>query len=195
MGSAVMNVQRAIWCLTLVAAFSVADDDGWLVLSGRVTDVRDGNNLRVTDAEGVVSLVTLAGLDAPELGQTGGKEARDRLVELVKDKNVRIIHRFVDNRGRTLGKVYVGDTFVNKILLSEGLAWRLDPDGDTPELEGLQEKAQEDKLGIWKNGTKVVPPWFWRRGTFSYREGMENRKPKAFPRSRSTNKPQGIGYP
>jgi hypothetical protein len=89
----------------------------------------------------------------------------------------------------------VGAIFVNRALLEEGLAWWRDPDGDAPELEGLQAKAQAARIGIWKHGVKIVPPWCWRRGDFSYRKGMETQKPKAFPRFRSTNKPQGVGYP
>ena len=167
----------------------------WLVLHGTVTRVKDGNNLTVVDDEGIASQVRLVGIDAPELTQPGGRDAWLRLRELVADRTVRVVHRYADHRGRTLGKVHAGDTYVNEVLLREGRAWRRDPDGDTPELAGLQAEARKERRGIWKNGTEVVPPWFWRRGTFFYREGMEDEKPQSFPRSRSSNKPRTIGYP
>ena len=165
---------------------------GWLRLEAVATTVYDGNNLKVVDDRGVVNLVCLSGSDAPEMTQPKGPDARKRLVELVNGKSVVILHRWFDSRGKILGRVYVGDVFVNGALLEEGLAWFYDPDDDNPELEAVAEKARAEKVGLWKDANPV-PPWWWRKGFFRYKPGMEGEFPKLFPRYRSTNEPETIG--
>ncbi len=192
-----MKCRLRIACLLLSALSTAAEprNEGWLTLYARVLEVKDGNNLRVIDPERCVHQVRLAGLDAPELSQSYGMDAKKRLKELVLKKNVRIVHRWFDERGRILGKVYIGDVWANEALVREGLAWFYDPDGDAPELEKAKREAKAGRKGLWR-ATNPVPPWWFRRGSMSYRPGMENRYPRVYPRKRSSNKRAllGVGY-
>jgi len=163
----------------------------WLELHATVTDVKDGNNMRVLDRRGFVHQVRLSGSDAPEMTQAGGKGARDRLRDLVLRKLVRIEHRYFDVRGRILGKVYVGDVWVNRLLVTEGLAWFRDPDGDCPELAKAAEDAKAAGHGIWKQSSPV-PPWQWRAGARIARPERERDSMPRFPRSQSSNEPKLI---
>jgi endonuclease YncB( thermonuclease family) len=164
----------------------------WLELNAGVTNVYDGNRLRVVDYKGTVHLVRLSGSDAPELGQPGGIEARKRLRELIDGQTVRIVHRYFDARGRILGKIYVDRIWANKVLVEEGLAWYFDPDDDAPELRALERKARERKKGIWRRSAPI-PPWHWRRGVRVPRPGLENERPRPLKRSPSTNDRPLIG--
>ena len=175
----------------------------WLELQAIVTDVLDGDNLRVVDRRRVVHLVRLSGIDAPELSQLGGKAARDRLRELVLEKKIRIEHRYFDQKGRLLGRVFLpepkGDTgekniWVNRIMLEEGHAWFADPDGDAPELEAVESEARRENRGIWKR-SNPIPPWYWCRGVRIMRDEPVRPPRPRFPRYQSANEPKLLGGP
>jgi endonuclease YncB( thermonuclease family) len=177
----------------LCLALGAAEPPAWLELEAVVTDVRDGNQLRVVDGKGTVHLVRLAGCDAPELAQPAGVEARNRLRDLVRNKTVRIVHRYFDEAGRILGKVYADEVWVNEALVRDGLAWFADPDEDAPELGAVAREAQTAKTGLWRQ-TEPVPPWLWRRGARSVKPDTDlSPPPRVFPRSPSTNDRALIG--
>ena len=190
---------RVAWVLLIAladvparAARTLGPKARWLELHATVTDVKDGNNMRVLDRRGFVHQVRLSGSDAPEMTQPGGKEARDRLRDLVLRKVVRIEHRYFDIRGRILGKVHVGDVSVNRQLVAEGLAWFRDPDGDCPELAKVAEDAKAAGHGIWRQSSPV-PPWQWRAGARIARTERGRDSRARFPRSQSSNEPKLIG--
>ncbi|OGV65908.1 MAG: hypothetical protein A3K19_07870 [Lentisphaerae bacterium RIFOXYB12_FULL_65_16] len=189
--------RAVLWAVLLGCLASAAADapppPAWLELEAVVTLVKDGNQLRVVDGKGIVHLVRLTGCDAPELTQPSGLEARDRVRKLVLNQTVRITHRYFDEAGRILGKVYVGQTSVNEALVRDGLAWFADPDQDGPELEPLAREAQAAKTGLWQK-TDPVPPWLWRRGVRTIKADTDlTPPPRTFPRSPSTNDRPTIG--
>ncbi len=117
-------MEKILQIMFLLLALNVSATEkevlNWLVLQAYVTDVKDGNSLQVIDRKGTVHQVRLAGVDAPELTQPSGVDARNRLRELVLKKMVTIVHRFFDFEGRLLGRVMLGEQCVNAILASEG---------------------------------------------------------------------------
>src|SRR5687767_8886939 len=70
----------------LVAALPALAADSF---TGKVTDVSDGDTLVIGNG-GRVRVVQLAGIDAPELTQEYGKDARDFVKELTKGKRVSV---------------------------------------------------------------------------------------------------------
>lgn len=98
----------------------------WHILFRRghlVTRVIDGDTIEVS-INGKLEIVRYILIDAPELGTLDGeraKRANQRLVDgqrvnLVSDKGDR------DRYGRLLRYVYVGNRFVNKVMLQRGHA-------------------------------------------------------------------------
>ena len=89
-------------------------------------DIDMGRRLRTDDS------IRLYGINAPELSQAGGREARDYLRTLCpKDSEVRIrtFKNAEDKYGRWLGKVYIVSSInqtnavcVNDLLVSSGHA-------------------------------------------------------------------------
>lgn len=131
-------------------------------LDGVVERVIDGDTVQLTTGERVRYLL----VDTPEIGDTVEKhecfaaEARElnrylvqgREVELEYDDNL-----CVDQYGRALPYVWLGDRLVNEILVERGYArvlvvrpqnhpgpYRLEDD-----LLALEAKAQEEKRGLW----------------------------------------------
>lgn len=67
--------------------------------------------------------IKLWGIDTPEYPKGClSKRAKDRLEELVLAKKVRLEEQGKDNFGRTLAKVWQDNLFINKVLVTEGLA-------------------------------------------------------------------------
>lgn len=182
--------------LSLSVAAAAGPDAGppWLQLEARVTAVKDANNITAVDAKGTVHLIRLAGCDAPERIQVYGREAYERLKTLVLDRDIRVWHRFADIRGRTLGHVYVGEKWVNRLLVAAGLAWYYDPDRDAKPLAQVERDARRERQGLWRR-SKPIPPWHWRRGTRAWSADLEEQRPRPYPRSRSSNDRRLLGYP
>lgn len=163
----------------------------WLRLDAHVDRVVDGNNVRVHDHNNYLIQICLLGSDAPELGQPVGVEARNRLRELIEGRDVVVVHRFVDVAGRTLGSIYIDSTWVNRLLVEEGLAWYFDPYNEVPQLKAFEALAKEQKKGLWQ-ADRPIPPWFWRRGMTTWRDEMAEATLHVYPRFPSTNEPRGV---
>ncbi|OXS27893.1 MAG: hypothetical protein BCS36_11235 [Desulfovibrio sp. MES5] len=71
-----------------------------------------------------------------------------------------------DRYGRTVGVVILPDgASLQERLVSEGLAWvwpRYCKQAFCREWEELEEAAQREKRGLWRDETPI-PPWGWRR--------------------------------
>ena len=68
--------------------------------------------------------IRLRGLNAPELSEPGGFEARQRLAELLSQGNMRLVPHGLDIYGRMLADVFISDRNVADIMTSEGFAKR-----------------------------------------------------------------------
>lgn len=135
-------------------------------LRGVVVRVVDGDTIAVQSGE-EIHRVRLSGIDAPELAQSFGKEARASLAGLVQGKAVVIVWSKKDGYGRLLGTVLVGSSNVNLELIRSGAAWYFKRyASDVPEIERLQYEAAEiearqAKRGLWQQ-QQAMPPWEWR---------------------------------
>lgn len=111
-----------------------------------VLSVYDGDTIILENKE----RLRLRQLDAPELNFCGGKEAKAALEKLVSGKKVRITGQIPDQQGRGMAFVYVGDTLVNKELLTKGLVrFHHDTTALNDELKTVADAAKEQKLGIF----------------------------------------------
>lgn len=64
--------------------------------------------------------VRLQHLDAPELSEDRGADAKRRLSELLRKGQVTLVRRAVDAYGRIIADVFVDDENVAEILRQEG---------------------------------------------------------------------------
>ena len=134
------------------------------VLTGKCAYVQDGDSLKfIPDGETEEIRVRLYGIDAPEKGQEFSGQSREQLRKLTLKKSIRVVVQDTDRYGRYIGKVYVGNTYVNKEMLRAGLAWYYGHHADSSkdaDLEKAQQAARQAKKGLWSSADAVNPRAF-----------------------------------
>jgi len=121
-----------------------------------VTRVVDGDTIEV-EMNGLVHDVRYIGVNTPESDQTCGSEATAANVALVEGQTVMMVKDVseVDQYGRLLRYVYVGDTFVNAELVAQGFAEAVQypPDvAHADDFANLEMLAEANDLGCHPTG-------------------------------------------
>ena len=134
-----------------------------ITFDARVIDVQDGDTLIVLRNKTRLT-VKLPGIDAPELDQPYGPEAKRFAAKLVKGRVVTIETTHPGN------PIYGAVRFSKKRILAHemvkaGLAWTTSMDKSSMFGEA-QEAAKTAHLGLWVNSEEEepIPPWEWRNG-------------------------------
>ncbi|VAX31042.1 hypothetical protein MNBD_NITROSPINAE05-1067 [hydrothermal vent metagenome] len=133
-------------------------------MTGKVVEVLDGDTLTFESNDGRLFRVRLKEVDAPEPGQTFGRQATQFVETLLKGKSVRVKISSVDRYDRAIAVLILPDGRVlNRELVSHGLAWhyRVHFPVD-PALRALEYQAWKQNAGLWVDPS-VVPPWEFRR--------------------------------
>ena len=124
--------------------------------------VSDGDTIWVADECGKRTKIRMNKIDAPEMNQPYGKEAADRLAELVLGKYVTLESSGKDQYGRSLEVVFVETNAtthatmdVNLQLVAEGLAWQYYTD-KTPAYTAAFKNAQVRKIGFFRYSGKCL---------------------------------------
>ena len=86
------------------------------VSAGERCSAIDGDTLRCGRER-----VRIQGLDAPELDEPGGKQARQRLQQRLKAGEIVIERRGRDRHGRTLGRLYVNGKRITQNDVTPGV--------------------------------------------------------------------------
>jgi micrococcal nuclease len=111
--------------------------------------------------------IRLVGIDAPEIRQPFGQEARDMLETYLLNVNAKIYAYGFDRYKRLLAKVVSNETDINLKMVHEGAAWfyfryknTLEP-SDQAIYEQAHYNAIAEKSGLWEYDNPVAP-WKWR---------------------------------
>ena len=133
----------------------------------RVVSCHDGDTCRLETAQRVVK-VRLAEIDAPEIDQPYGTEARDVLCRMVCGREVDVEPRGT-SYDRVVGLIRVGGLDTSEAMVRAGAAWdypQYDPD---PVIPALEEKARAGRLGLWAAARPVAQWNWWHRGAGRFR--------------------------
>ena len=127
-------------------------------LEGKVTRVVDGDSLWVElPAPAAPVELRLEGIDAPEICQAWGPEAKQALAELLLGKQVSVKTVGRDTYGRTLGTVYLDTQNINKLMVQEGHAWSTRYKYDRGPYVADERMAKALSRGLNRAGGAVMP--------------------------------------
>ena len=109
----------------------------------------DGDTFKIKEGSGD-RRVRLIGVNAPEIGKCLSIEAKTKLTELVSGRAVTLKDQFSDPFGRIMANVFVGDKYINREMLSNGLG-RMDyyENPHREELKKAYESARLAKKGLY----------------------------------------------
>lgn len=136
------------------------------VLVGTVTRVHDGDTVSLTQGQHTV-VVRLSAVDAPELSQAHGQDARRALHACAFGRQAVLNVHATDRHGRTVGQLDAGGQDCGLVLLRAGLAWHAKayakalPQADQLAYDAAEQSARRRRLGLWSDPAPV-PPWTHR---------------------------------
>ena len=85
--------------------------------------------------------------------------ARD-LVEIFELLRVEVID--IDRYKSEVGRIYLGERFINMEMIRDGFAWRYIQYDNPGEFTAAEADAREHQRGWWTD-PHPVPPWEWRK--------------------------------
>jgi endonuclease YncB( thermonuclease family) len=111
--------------------------------------------------------VRVSGIDAPEKAQPFGERSKQALSQCAFGKQALIDVIKRDRFGRSVAKLTVDGTDCGLRQIQDGLAWHFrkymsdQPPPDRVSYAAAQDKAREERLGLWADPSPV-PPWEFR---------------------------------
>jgi len=132
-----------------------------MTFDAKVIEIKDGDTIVVLRNKTRFT-VELPGIDAPELDQPFGPEAKRYAAKLVKGKVVSI--EMFQPGNPIYGAVrFSKSRILAHEMVKAGLAWATTTDKSSKFREA-QEEAKAARLGLWVNSEEEdpIPPWEWR---------------------------------
>lgn len=168
------NIIKAVALTLFISGCATGYVSKEIVYEGpfKVTNVVDGDTLDLNNSQ----RIRLSGINTPETGECYYQEAKNKLEELILNKDV-YTERDITNKdkyGRFLRYIYYPKgTLVNKILVKEGYADAYDKyASDTKrfaELNASEQTAKANKLGIWScTDTKIDCLYIYSKNSKTY---------------------------
>lgn len=149
----------AAWASVLAPAAAARTSPA---VEGIVTRVVDGDTLWLAVPGHAPRVVRLRDVDAPEVCQPWGAEARRALADLALNKTATLRAAARDVHGRTVGAVRVGDVDLGAWLVSEGHAWSTRTRWDRGPLVKQERMAKALGRGLHASPGAVAPAEFRR---------------------------------
>jgi endonuclease YncB( thermonuclease family) len=150
---------------SLLMAFSLAVHAE--TLTGRVVYITEGDTLTL-EVGRVQQRIRLAGIDAPERGQSFGSESQANLGRLAFQQTATADCRQRDSHGRRVCVVRVKGLDLGLQQIADGMAWWSRHEAGQQGRQMQQDYAQAEtmarlrRFGLWR-GNRPTPPWDWRK--------------------------------
>ena len=130
----------------------------------RCIGVTDGDTFTCLDTAGKQQKVQVSEIDAPELGQPYGRDARDALAEFIFGKSLAVVPIRTTSEGLVVCKVSVNGKDIGREMVVAGAAWS-EPTSESPLIKDQQD-AKEARRGLW-SGISPTPPWEFRKAALN----------------------------
>ncbi len=150
-----------------------------LIIFSNVAAQYPAKVIRVVDAdtykllrEGKVITARLVNVDAPELSQRFGKEAKQKVTEILLNNSVIVDSIGTDRYNRELVSIRIDGKALDSFLINNGWAWLYLEYCKDASLAKLQRDAIIEHKGLWECGSKgACPPWLFRH--YNYRNKLK----------------------
>ena len=131
---------------------------------GTVTRVVDGDTVWVSTSASQPPLkVRFQGIDAPEICQPGGEQARDALKARLLAQKVTVTSGAHDDYGRTIGTVHLQGQDMGRWLVAQGHAWVYSYRARRALYHDEFAQAQAARRGVFSAGQAEEPRLFRKR--------------------------------
>ena len=128
---------------------------------GVVTRVVDGDTLWLKTGTGTKPFsVRVGGIDAPEICQQGGVQARDALARRVLGQNVVVTSNARDDFGRTVGKIHLNGEDMSRWMVANGHAWVYSYQGRKAAYSDELAQAKAGRKGLFAEASPLEPRLF-----------------------------------
>jgi len=131
-------------------------------VEGVINRVTDGDSLWLQPEGRAPIEVRLRDIDAPEICQDYGPEAKRELERFVLGKTAQLVSRGRDGFGRTVGEVTIDGQSVSKWMVGEGHAWSTRYRSDRGPLLKEERMATALRRGLHATG-EPQKPWDFRK--------------------------------
>lgn len=148
-------------------------------VDGVVKHVTDGDTLWVQPAAGAALQIRIAGVDAPEICQAFGAQARDALAARVLHRPVVVVTRARDVYHRTVGHVSLQGQDIGAWLVSGGYAWSPGYRHRAGMYAAEETQARQAHRGLWA-AEATEPQLFRKRHGSCHRPSRRPRPGHAF---------------
>ena len=125
---------------------------------GEVTYVVDGDTVQIQPVRSGKPLsIRIDGIDAPEICQAGGKEARDALKRRTLNQRVSVHGTRRDIYGRLLARIVINGEDQGEWMVAEGLAWSYRYRGHPGRYALQQRSAEVAGIGLFTRSSAAPP--------------------------------------
>ena len=125
---------------------------------GVVSHVTDGDTVWVRPVSGgPPQQVRIDGIDAPEICQPYGTEARAALSARILNRRVTVAPRREDQWRRIVARVKVGRDDVGGWMVAHGHAWSYRFRRDLGPYARVEARARAAQVGLWRTGAAETP--------------------------------------
>ena len=155
------TLTRCFVVLALLLPWLVQASEVW---TGWVSWVMDGDTvLLVRDGQHEPVKLRIEGIDAPEICQPGGAEARDAMIRLALRKPVQVLDHGHDVYGRQIGRLLMDDVDLGAEMVRSGMAWAYSFRTGKGPYAGLQRQAQKQNRGLFAARDAAMSPAVFRK--------------------------------
>jgi len=136
---------------------------------GQVISITDGDTLMLQDAQQQQHQIRLAGIDAPELAQDFGQQAKTSLSALALNQQAMAACKKADTNRLEICTVTIGGQDIGQTQIGNGMAWWYHQNATELTVQTqtnyrqVEFNAKIHRLGLW-NSKNPKPPWVWRHG-------------------------------
>jgi endonuclease YncB( thermonuclease family) len=153
---------RLLVIYILLLTCSAASISQPTVLKGKVAKIVDGDTFDLLVGT-TIHRIRLAGIDAPEKKQDFSYASKQLLAQLCNGQLLTVVVTDVDRNKRKIADVYDEQKkWINKELVSQGMAWHFKQYSSNSELATAELLARKKKVGLWSVNNPIAP-WEWRK--------------------------------